>query len=132
MVNALTLLFTCDFTCDLPRRAPPPPAYDEQIIARSLARVQPQEFLWFPRRGVIQLAEALRVRKRDSYAAIARRQKKSCRFRQLLKLITGRRQTEWTGATRCPNEDDGSHKPESLINRKRAVLFILDLSFRDL
>jgi hypothetical protein len=22
-----------------------------------------------------------------------------------LKLITGRRQTEWTGATRCPNED---------------------------
>jgi hypothetical protein len=33
-------------------------------------------------------------------------QKKSRRFRRLLKLITGRRQTEWTGATRCPNEDD--------------------------
>src|ERR1700743_3155489 len=29
-------------------------------------------------------------------------QKKSRRFRRLLKLITGRRQTEWTGATRCP------------------------------
>ncbi|MGH9696695.1 MAG: hypothetical protein ACRD5Z_21290, partial [Bryobacteraceae bacterium] len=26
-----------------------------------------------------------------------------------LKLITGRRQTEWTGATRCPNEDIVSH-----------------------
>src|SRR4051794_18996447 len=34
------------------------------------------------------------------------RQKKSRRFRRLLKLITGRRQTEWTGATRCPNKDD--------------------------
>ena len=30
--------------------------------------------------------------------------KKSRRFRRLLKLITGRRQTEWTGATRCPSE----------------------------
>ncbi|HTF01261.1 MAG TPA: hypothetical protein VK621_21850, partial [Bradyrhizobium sp.] len=45
-------------------------------------------------------------------------QKKSRRFRRLLKLITGRRQTEWTGATRCPNKDDPSHKRESLINRK--------------
>jgi hypothetical protein len=50
-------------------------------------------------------------------------QKKSRRFRRLLKLITGRRQTEWTGATRCPNEDGFSHKRESLINRKRAIFF---------
>ena len=50
-------------------------------------------------------------------------QKKSRRFRRLLKLITGRRQTEWTGATRCPNEDDASHKGESLIVRKRAIFF---------
>jgi hypothetical protein len=28
-----------------------------------------------------------------------------------------------TGATRCPNEDDASHKPESLINRKEAIFF---------
>jgi hypothetical protein len=49
-----------------------------------------------------------------------RAQKKSRRFRRLLKLITGRRQTEWTGATRCPNEDNDSHKGESLIDRKRA------------
>src|SRR5438309_4092057 len=53
----------------------------------------------------------------------ALRTKKSRRFRRLLKLITGRRQTEWTGATRCPNEDDASHKGESLILRKRAIFF---------
>src|SRR4051812_34701 len=52
------------------------------------------------------------------------RQKKSRRFRRLLKLITGRRQTEWTGATRCPNEDNHSHKGESLILRKRAIFFM--------
>src|SRR5436309_15456893 len=57
-------------------------------------------------------------------------QKKSRRFRRLLKLITGRRQTEWTGATRCPNKDDLSHKRESLINRKRAILFKLHLPCR--
>src|SRR5438034_11168616 len=53
----------------------------------------------------------------------ALRTKKSRRFRRLLKLITGRRQTEWTGATRCPNEDDASPKGESLILRKRAIFF---------
>src|SRR3954468_21935004 len=51
------------------------------------------------------------------------RTKKSRRFRRLLKLITGRRQTEWTGATRCPNEDDRSHKGESLILPKQAIFF---------
>jgi hypothetical protein len=59
-------------------------------------------------------------------------QKKSRRFRRLLKLITGRRQTEWTGATRCPNKDDPSHKRESLINRKRAIFFRLCLPCRPL
>src|SRR5215475_2491325 len=53
----------------------------------------------------------------------SRAQKESRRFRRLLKLITGRRQTEWTGATRCPNEDAHSHKRESLIDRKRRVFF---------
>src|SRR5947209_20454876 len=61
-----------------------------------------------------------------------RRQKKSRRFRRLLKLITGRRQTEWTGATRCPNEDDPSHKRESLIDRKRTVFFRVRLPCRPL
>jgi hypothetical protein len=32
--------------------------------------------------------------------------KKEPPFPAALKLITGRRQTEWTGATRCPNEDN--------------------------
>src|ERR1019366_4918388 len=72
----------------------PPPAqkrggYDEQIIARSWTRVQTQDSLWF-----------LMVSSRGRPGADA--QKKSSRFRRLLKLITGRRQTEWTGATRCP------------------------------
>src|SRR3954454_14389497 len=58
--------------------------------------------------------------------------KKSRRFRRLLKLITGRRPTEWTGATRCPNEDDPSHKRESLIDRKRTVFFRLRLPCRPL
>src|SRR3979490_2412285 len=59
-------------------------------------------------------------------------QKKSRRFRRLLKLITGRRQTEWTGATRCPNKDDLSHKGESLINRKQAISFRLCWPYRPL
>jgi hypothetical protein len=42
MVNALTPLFT--------RPAWVLPAYDEQIIARAEARVQPQAELWFPAR----------------------------------------------------------------------------------
>src|SRR4051794_33464313 len=56
------------------------------------------------------------------------REKKSRRFRRLLKLITGRRQTEWTGATRCPNQDGPSHKRESLISGKRAISFRIRLS----
>src|SRR5215468_2040426 len=54
--------------------------------------------------------------------------KKSCRFRRLVKLITGRRQTEWTGATRCPNEDADSHKRESLMNRKERNFFQTSLA----
>src|ERR1700678_2317888 len=49
-----------------------------------------------------------------------------------LKLITGRRQTEWTGATRCPNEDDRSHKRESLMRRKRTIYFRFHLPYRPL
>jgi hypothetical protein len=49
--------------------------------------------------------------------------KKEPPFPAALKLITGRRQTEWTGATRCPNKDNASHKGESLILRKFAVFF---------
>src|SRR5437667_8457486 len=60
------------------------------------------------------------------------RTKKSRRFRRLLKLITGRRQTEWTGATRCPNEDADSHIRESLIDRKRGNLLRLYLPCRPL
>src|SRR6185503_15953363 len=40
--------------------------------------------------------------------------KKSRRCRRL-KVITGRRQTEWTGATRCPEVGRPSNKGESLI-----------------
>src|SRR6266404_3635861 len=98
MVNASRQLIS--------RRLRHAPAYDEQIIARARTRVQPQDFLWFPMRG-------------------RGRQKKSRRFRRLLKLITGRRQTEWTGATRCPNEDGPIHTQESLIDRKRAIFFRL-------
>jgi hypothetical protein len=47
-----------------------------------------------------------------------------------LKLITGRRQTEWTGATRCPNKDDLSHIRESLIDRKRTICFRVCLPCR--
>src|SRR2546421_11661362 len=61
--------------------------------------------------------------RRDGMAERATAQKKRRRFGRLLKLITGRRQTEWTGATRCPNKDDSSHNRESLIDRKRMVLF---------
>src|ERR1700684_3342038 len=58
--------------------------------------------------------------------------KKSRRFRRLLKLITGRRQTEGTGATRCPKEDDCSHKRESLTDRKRSDFFSFHLPCRPL
>src|SRR5260370_16025655 len=85
-----------------PSRAP---AYNEQIITLPRTRVQPQQNLWFPSR----------YRRR--------RQKKEPPFPAALKLITGRRQTEWTGATRCPNEDNASHRGESLILRKRSIFF---------
>src|SRR5690242_17363714 len=77
----------------------------------------------------VMMNKSLRLRGRESSRIriygfrLMRRQKKSRRFRRLLKLITGRRQTEWTGATRCPNEDEASHKRESLIDRKRAIFF---------
>src|SRR5258708_22194426 len=58
--------------------------------------------------------------------------RKSRSYRRLLKLITGRRQTEWTGATRCPKQDDLSHKRESLIDRKRTVSFRFCLPCRPL
>src|ERR1700693_6344939 len=58
--------------------------------------------------------------------------KKEPPFPAALKLITGRRQTEWTGATRCPNEDNASHRRESLTNRKRAILFSFRLPCRPL
>src|ERR1700737_2418953 len=53
-------------------------------------------------------------------------------FPAALKLITGRRQTEWTGATRCPNKGHSSHRRESLINRIRTILFRLRLPCRPL
>src|SRR5260370_65932 len=58
--------------------------------------------------------------------------KKEPPFPAALKLITGRRQTEWTGATRCPNEDELSHRRESLIDRKRAIFLSLHLPCRPL
>src|SRR5579863_731844 len=72
------------------------------------------------------------VSSRSRRSASATSQKKSRRFRRLLKLITGRRQTEWTGATRCPKEDGASHNRESLIDRKRTVSFRLCLPCRPL
>src|SRR3954471_1038699 len=56
--------------------------------------------------------------------------KKEPPFPAALKLITGRRQTEWTGATRCPNKDNQSHNRESLIGRKRGNLFSIHLPYR--
>src|SRR5258708_36881307 len=58
--------------------------------------------------------------------------KKEPPFPAALKLITGRRQTEWTGATRCPNKDNSSHNRESLIGRKQAILFSISLPCRPL
>jgi hypothetical protein len=43
MVNALTPLIRC--------RLLKPPTYDEQIIARAKARVQPHPEIWFPARA---------------------------------------------------------------------------------
>src|SRR4030095_9813712 len=56
----------------------------------------------------------------------ANSQKKSRRFRRLLKLITGRRQTEWTGATPWSNTDDvsrrGATTPKKKSRRFRRLL----------
>jgi len=92
--------------------------YDEQIIARSCTRVQPQPFLWFPASFLSKIAAPRSQpladfpnnkasRQFDDLSAVYRRhiaarigtevadrEKKSRRFRRLLKLITGRRQTE--------------------------------------
>src|SRR6478752_8512365 len=87
----------------------------------------------------LMMNKSLRAERRESsyktFYGFQRRdaaQKKSRRFRRLLKLITGRRQTEWTGATRCPKEDVPSHNRESLTDRKRSDLFTLHLPCRPL
>src|SRR5579862_6258042 len=88
--NASRHCLLLQFTTSLP----PQPDYDEQIIACPGARVQLQALIWFP--------SATGLERNGARGRIVAAQKKSRRFRRLLKLITGRRQTEWTGATRCP------------------------------
>src|ERR1700709_363953 len=68
----------------------------------------------------------------DGPAMAKGRPKKEPPFPAALKLITGRRQTEWTGATRCPNEDNQSYNRESLTGRKRSIFFRLCLPCRPL
>src|SRR5665811_2571727 len=69
---------------------------------------------------------------RGDEGAKSKTAKKEPPFPAALKLITGRRQTEWTGATRCPNEDEPSHRRESLIDRKRTIFFRFCLPCRPL
>src|SRR5579872_4444727 len=59
-------------------------------------------------------------------------QKKSRRFRRLLKLITGRRQNRVDRSHSVSKEDTGSHKRESLIDRKRTNFFEACLPCRPL
>src|SRR5205814_2929209 len=113
-------------------RAPPP----RLMMNKSLRALGPESsrktFYGFRAVGPIRSSGPGRC----EFGTVVRRQqdvpKKSRRFRRPLKLITGRRQTEWTGATRCPNEDDPSHNRESLIDRKRTVFFRLRLPCRPL
>jgi hypothetical protein len=75
----------------------------EEIIARGQRRVQTKGWLWFP---------ALISDRRDANdrrgcgGKTASRCKKKPPLPAAKKLITGRRQTEWTGATRCPKKDN--------------------------
>jgi hypothetical protein len=55
--------------------------------------------------------------------------KKEPPFPAALKLITGRRQTEWTGSHSMSNEGHSSHSRESLTNRKRTNFFSIRLQF---
>src|SRR5262245_27157529 len=115
MVNALTPLL-------------PQPAVNHRLMMKKSLRLCRREssgnrIYGFRRMGapVLVLTRFLDANRYPlRWKTLCRTQKKSRRFRRLLKLITGRRQTEWTGATRCPNEDNHSHKGESLIVRKRA------------
>src|SRR3954466_13828569 len=126
MVNALTPVS-------------PPPAWVAGLMMNKSLRARGRESsgpfikqgIWFPAsrdssfRGESEASEpGIQTRCAVLDSGFARRRpgmtaqaKKSRRFRRLLKLITGRRQTEWTGATRCPNRDDLSHIRESLIDR---------------
>src|SRR5436305_11771469 len=99
-----------------PRHRLQAPAYDEQIIARRRRRVQRQPLIWFPSLSSSE-ARVFRANEESRPGAIASGfpgsrfarpaiGKKEPPFPAALKLITGRRQTEWTGATRCPNEDN--------------------------
>jgi hypothetical protein len=100
-------------------------AYDEQIIARLRSGVQRR---LQQRLNMVssQVTEPKTPQKPNTPP------KKEPPFPAALKLITGRRQTEWTGATRCPNKDNLSYNRESLIGRKRAILFSIRLPYRPL
>src|SRR5437762_13059453 len=100
MVNALTPLFA-------------PPAVNHRLMMNKSLLGRSRESSGNRIYGVQRMGA------QNSRAA----HKKEPPFPAALKLITGRRQTEWTGATRCPNEDDASHNRESLIDRKRAIFF---------
>src|ERR1700733_3117334 len=102
---------------DLLRRPQRAAAYDEQIIARSRARVQPQRGLWFPARA----AEPPKTP-----------QKKSRRFRRLLKLDNREASNRVDRSHSVSKEDNPSHNRESLINRKRGIFFSLHLPCRPL
>src|ERR1700679_3470071 len=92
-------------------------AYDEQIIARARARVQPQHLLWFPTRAAWPPKTP---------------KKKSRRFRRLLKLDNREASNRGERSHSVSKEDNPSHNRESLINRKRGIFFSLRLPCRPL
>jgi hypothetical protein len=75
--------------------------YDEQIIARLRSGVQ-RRLRQKLNMVSSRVTDAMMAKPRVPIATIAKDQKKEPPFPAALKLITGRRQTEWTGATRCP------------------------------
>jgi hypothetical protein len=61
-----------------------------------------------------------------------RRQKKSRRFRRLLKLDNREASNRVDRSHSVSKEDDPTHKRESLIDRKRGIFFSLRLPYRPL
>src|ERR1700736_4017370 len=93
------------------------PGYDEQIIARPKAEVPAQALLWFPAGGVAEGGDV---------------QKKEPPFPAAFEVDNREASNRVDRSHSVSKQDSSSHRRESLIDRKRTILFRLHSPCRPL